>query len=66
MYERTVSIDLQRESKTGRNGTMYDMMDGWNEGAFIDETSKQRSTTGKTRKNDQGNNATQDEKEGWD
>ena len=34
---------------------------GWDEGAFIYETSKQRSTTVKTRK---GSNATQDEKEG--
>ena len=46
--------------------SVYVMWSGWDEGAFIYETSKQGNTTGKTRKNDQGSNVTQGGKGGRD
>jgi len=43
MYEETLSIGLQQESKTGHEGSLYVMWDVWgDEGGFMYETSKQR------------------------
>ena len=57
--------ELYRRIYSGKQNRAQGVMCvGWDEGAFIYETSEQRSTTGKTRKNDQVSNATRDEKRG--